>query len=64
MSMRVLVQIDVVSNEFAVEWMRDFEAFERALEDAGKSHEPTYSETLTRSMSLVLSEFYEHLAVR
>ena len=41
-------QVDVADHEFALEWMRDFEAFQRALEQDG-----SYAATLSRSLSLV-----------
>ncbi|KAI9029539.1 GPN-loop GTPase [Phycomyces nitens] len=54
----VFNKTDVVSHEFAVEWMTDFEKFQEAL-----SHDTTYMSSLMNSMSLVLDEFYSHLKV-
>ncbi|KAI9473592.1 MAG: hypothetical protein EXX96DRAFT_487830 [Benjaminiella poitrasii] len=54
----VFNKTDVVSHDFAVEWMTDFEKFQMAL-----SQDTTYMSSLMSSMSLVLDEFYNHLKV-
>jgi translation initiation factor IF-2 len=54
----VFNKTDVVSHEFAVDWMTDFESFQQALRQ-----DTTYMSSLMNSMSLVLDEFYSHLKV-
>jgi len=61
----VFNKTDVAPHEFAIEWMKDFEAFQAALasREGGRDGdgEPTYMNSLMHSMSLVLDEFYQHL---
>jgi hypothetical protein len=51
---------DVVSHEFCMEWMRDHEAFQSALDEQASS--AGFYGSLTRSLSLVLDEFYSNFA--
>ncbi|KAG8998352.1 hypothetical protein FRB94_006925 [Tulasnella sp. JGI-2019a] len=66
----VFNKTDVQKHDFAIEWMQDFEAFQRALSTHGSrggsgggggDGDPNYMDSLMHSMSLVLDEFYQHL---
>ncbi|PSC68999.1 GPN-loop GTPase 1-like isoform X1 [Micractinium conductrix] len=52
----VFNKVDVARHEFALDWMADFEAFHQALDS-----EQSYAATLSRSMSLVLEQFYQNM---
>ncbi|KAJ9103217.1 hypothetical protein QFC21_002640 [Naganishia friedmannii] len=59
----VFNKTDAQPYDFAIEWMQDFEAFQKALATHGRDQngEPTYMNSLMSSMCLVLDEFYSHL---
>lgn len=52
----VLNKTDVVDSETCETWMRDPDAFAEALQE-----DPTYMANLSRSLALVLGEFYEQI---
>jgi hypothetical protein len=57
-------KIDVVPHTTALEWMNNYEAFQDALDNSRYTTADTrgsYMSSLTRSMSLVLDEFYSSL---
>ena len=67
----VFNKTDIVSHQTAVQWMTDHEAFSAALSAAssgsgggsgGDEGRGGYMSSLTRSMSLVLDEFYRNLS--
>jgi GTPase SAR1 family protein len=61
----VFNKTDVKSEEGAVDWMRDFESFQAAVqrEEDDQREGGGYMGPLLNSMSLVLEEFYNHLSV-
>jgi len=60
----VFNKTDVVPCSFATKWMQDFDSFQEALDDisdSSSSDNNGYYTSLTRSLSLVLDEFYTNL---
>eukprot|EP00466_Bigelowiella_natans_P007263 jgi/Bigna1/49201/estExt_Genewise1.C_420064 len=49
-------KVEVTSHETATRWMTDFDAFQEAI-----NQDKSYMSTFTRSMSLVLDEFYKNI---
>merc|ERR1712224_966396 len=47
---------DVLTHEFAISWIQDFEKFHEAL-----AKEETYAASLSQSLSIVLNEFYQNI---
>jgi GPN-loop GTPase len=52
----VFNKTDIIDHQFVVEWMTDFNAFDEALTKCDN-----YLASLSRSMSLVLEEFYQQV---
>lgn len=57
----VFNKCDIVSGEVCMEWMQDYEKFQEALDDFTSNDDSGYYASLTRSLSLVLDEFYATL---
>lgn len=49
-------KIDILDHQFALKWMTDYEAFDQSL-----SKVDNYLSSLSRSLSLVLDEFYKNV---
>ena len=59
----VFNKTDVQPHEFAVDWMNDWQLFQKSLQASteGGDGEANYMNSLMNSMCLVLDEFYEGL---
>lgn len=55
-TLQVFNKVDISRHDLPVQWMHDFDVFQRAI-DADDS----YAASLSRSLSLVLDEFYANL---
>ena len=54
----VFNKTDVMSGDVCMEWMNSYDAFQKALDDFIAGDGAGYYASLTRSLSLVLEEFY------
>jgi GTPase SAR1 family protein len=54
----VFNKTDIVSCQFALDWMTDFEKFQDALDENNRTKEE-YMNSLNRSLSLAMDEFYK-----
>jgi predicted GTPase len=58
----VFNKTDIQSHDFAVDWMKDWQLFQKALQSStSPDGEANYMNSLMNSMCLVLDEFYEGL---
>lgn len=55
--LQVYNKIDVSQHDLPVQWMHDFNAFQKALDS-----DDSYAGSLSRSLSLVLDDFYQNLS--
>jgi hypothetical protein len=60
----VFNKTDAQPHDFALEWMRDYESFQEAL-NASRADDSAggFMGNLNHSMALTLDEFYKHLRV-
>jgi len=54
----VFSKVDVMSSNVCMEWMENYESFQLALDNFMDNGNSSYYTSLTRSLSLVLDEFY------